>query len=140
MNTKLILISTLLFLAFFLAGCPIASPMTMRFNISPEPIVGREVSAIIQLRSIQEAPNTKLELDASEGIQFLSTKLEYELLLSEGEWVEVRVPFTVLEEGAHLISAYAFNSYEPGSDSGFGAGKTLYIHSGLTKASVSENE
>jgi hypothetical protein len=140
MKFRLAVIPTLLLITLFLTACPIASPMNMKFEISPEPIVGREVNAIIQLRSVQEAPNTKLELDASEGIQFLSNKLEFELNLSEGEWVEVRVPFTVLEEGVHLISSFAFNSYEPGSENGFGAGKTLYIQAGLEEAIVSENE
>jgi hypothetical protein len=114
--------------------------MEMRFHISPEPIVGSEVTAIIQLRAIEEAPNTKLEINASDGILFPSNTVEFDLILPEKEWVEIRVPFTVTKEGIYAISAYAFNSYEPGSDTGFGAGETLYIRSGKTAATVSENE
>lgn len=114
--------------------------MKVKLDISPEPIVGREVTAIIKLRSTQEAPNTRQEIRASEGINVLSNNLEYDLQLATGEWTEVRVQFVVLEEGVNLISAYAFNSYEPGSDSGFGAGKTLYIRSSLNEAIVSEDE
>jgi len=139
MKFRLAAIPTLLLITLFLTACPIASPMVMKVDISPEPIVGREVTAVIQIRSVQEAPNTKLELDASEGIQFLSDKLEFELDLPEGEWEEVRIPFTVLEEGVHLISAYAFNSYEPGSENGFGSGKTIYIQADLKEAIVSED-
>jgi hypothetical protein len=130
----------LIFLTIFISGCPATSPMKMNLDILPEPIVGREVTAIVQLRSIQEAPNTKLEIRTSEGIQILSNNLEYDLQLTRNEWVEVKVPFIVLEEGVNLISAYAFNSYEPGSESGFGAGKTLYIRSGLNEAIISEND
>jgi hypothetical protein len=114
--------------------------MKVKLDISPDPIVGREVTAIIKLRSTQEAPNTKLEIRASEGINVLSDNLEFDLQLTTGEWTEVWVDLIVLEEGVNFISAYAFNRYEPGSDAGFGAGKTLYIRSSLNEATVSEDQ
>jgi hypothetical protein len=114
--------------------------MEIRFHISPEPIVGREVTAIIQLRSIEAAPHTRLEIDASDDIHFSISVLEFDLQLPEDEWVENRVPFTINKEGIHTIAAYAFNSYEQGSDSGFGAGKTLYIRSDFKEAIISEEE
>ena len=130
----------LIFLSLCLSGCPIQSPMEMRFNISTEPIVGRDVSAIVQLRSIEEAPNTKLEFNASEGIEFLSEATEFEIELLEDQWVEFQIPFRVIEEGVHIISAYAFNANDPGSSYGFGAGKTLYIRSSVIESIVSETK
>lgn len=40
----------------------------------------------------------------------------------------------------HIISAYAFNTYDPGSSYGFGAGKILYIQSSVIEAIVSETQ
>jgi hypothetical protein len=114
--------------------------MEMKLRIAPEPIVGREVFAIIKLRSRIEAPNTKLKIDASEGIHFASAAAEFDLSLPEGQWIEVRIPFIVHEEGVNLISAHAFNRNNPESESGFGAGKTLYIRSGVIGATISETE
>jgi len=114
--------------------------MEMRFNISTEPIVGQDVSAIVTLRSIEEASHTKLEFNASEGIEFLSRTTEFETRLPEDQWVEYQIPFRVIEEGIHIISAYAFNTYDPESSSGFGTGKTLYIQSSVIEAIVSETK
>jgi hypothetical protein len=113
--------------------------MEMRFQISPEPIVGKDVSAIVKLRSIEEAPHTKLEFNASEGIEFLSRTTEFEIKLPEDQWVEYQIPFRVIEEGIHIISAYAFNTYDQ-SSSGFGTGKTLYIQSSVIEVLVSETK
>jgi len=137
-NRLLILIS--LFLIVILTGCPLDSPMKMEFHIISEPIVGKEVTAIIKRRSNEAAPHTKLEIDASDDIHFSNSKLKFDIPLPEDEWVEVRVPFTVRKKGIHTIAAYAFNSYDPRSDSGFGAGKTLYIRSGISEAAISEDE
>jgi len=114
--------------------------MEMRFQISPEPIVGHNVFAIVKLRSIDEAPHTKLEFNASEGIEFLSGTTEFEIQLPEDQWIEYQIPFRVIEEGIHIISAYAFNTYNPESGSGFGAGKTRYIQSSVIEAIVSETK
>lgn len=140
MKQNLIFILISLLLAIILTGCPIDSPMEMEFHITPEPVVGREVMAVIQLRSIEAAPHTNLKIDASDDIHFLTSTLKFDLQLPEDEWVEIRVPFTVSKEGVHTIAAYAFNSYDQGSDSGFGVGKTLYIRSGNTEAIVSEEK
>jgi hypothetical protein len=61
--------------------------------------------------------------------------------LPEDQWVEYQIPFRVIEEGIHIISAYAFNTYDPEeSSSGFGTGKTLYIQSSVIEALVSETK
>jgi uncharacterized protein (DUF58 family) len=140
MKSRFVTFLLLLFLSLCLSGCPIQSPMEMRFHISPEPIVGRDVSAIVKLRSIDEAPHTKLEFNASEGIEFLSGATEFEIKIPVDQWVEYQIHFRVVEEGIHIISAYAFNTYDPESSSGFGAGKTLYIQSSVIEAIVSETE
>jgi len=140
MKSRFVTSVLLLFLSLCLSGCPVQSPLEMRLNISAEPIVGRDVSAIVQLRSIEEATNTKLEFNASEGIEFLSETTEFEIELPEDQWVEFQVHFKVIEEGIHTISAYAFNAYDPGSSYGFGAGKTLYIRSSVIEAIVSETK
>ncbi len=114
--------------------------MEMIFNISGEPIVDRDVSAIVQLRSIEEAPKTKLEFKASEGIKFLSETTEFDIELPKDQWVEFQIRFIVIEEGMHVISAYAFNTNDPETRSGFGAGKTLHIRSSVNEAIVSETE
>ena len=114
--------------------------MEMEFSISPEPVVGREVNAIIKLRSRIEAPNTKLEVQATEGISFISDATEFDLRLPKGQWIEVEIPFIVREAGNNITSAHAFNRNNPESDSGFGAGKTLYIRSSRTGATISETE
>jgi uncharacterized protein (DUF58 family) len=140
MKSRLVTFVLLLFLSFFLSGCPIQSPLEMRFNISGEPVVDRDVSAIVQLRSIEVAPDTKLEFKASEGIKFLSETTEFDIELPKDQWVEFQIRFSVIEEGIHVISAYAFNTYDPETRSGFGAGKTLYIRSSVNEAIVSETE
>lgn len=140
MKSRLTTFVLLIFLSLSLSGCPIQSPMEMRFIISAEPIVGRDVFAIVQLRSSEEAINTKLEFNALEGIKFLSETTEFEIELPEDQWVEFKIPFRVIEEGIHSISAYAFNTYDPESRSGFGAGKTLYIRSSVIEAIVSETK
>ena len=140
MKSRLVTFVLFLFLSLFLSGCPIQSPMEMRFNISDEPIVGQDVFAIVQLRSIEEAPNTKLEFNASEGFEFLSATTEFEIELPIDQWVEFQIRFRVIEEGIHVISAYAFNTYDPETRSGFGVGKTLYIRSSVNEAIVSETK
>lgn len=103
-NRLLFLIS--LFLTVILIGCPIDSPMKMEFRITSEPIVGKEVTAIIKLRSSEAAPHTKLEIDISDDIHFSKSKFKFNTPLPEGERVEVRVPFTVRKKGIHTIAGY----------------------------------
>ncbi len=140
MKSRLVTFVLLFFLSLCLSGCPITSPMEMRFHISPEPLVGRDVSAIVQIRSVDEASNTILEFNATEGIEFLSETTEFEIELPEDQWVEFQIPLRVIEEGIHIISAYAFNRFSNEEEYGFGAGKTLYIRSSVIEAIVSENK
>ena len=65
---------------------------------------------------------------------------EFEIELPIDQWVEFQIRFRVIEEGIHVISAYAFNTYDPETRSGFGVGKTLYIRSSVNEAIVSETK
>ena len=114
--------------------------MKMKLEVSPDPLVGKEVFAIIHIRSIEEAQHTKLEFRASEGIEVLTEATEFYLELTDDQWVEYKIPFRVTEEGISIISTYAFNSNEPGSDFGFGVGKTLYIKSTDDAGTVSKTK
>ena len=114
--------------------------MKMELEVSPDPLVGEIVYATIHIRSIEEALNTRLDFRTSEGIEVLTEKTEFHLALTNKQWVEYKIPFRVIEEGSHIISAYAFNSYEPGSEFGFGAGKTLYIKSTYKEGVVSKSK
>ncbi len=55
--------------------------MKMKLEVSPDPLVGKEVFAIIHIRSIEEAQHTKLEFRASEGIEVLTEATEFYLEL-----------------------------------------------------------
>ena len=139
MNSRLIPFLLFISLSFLLFGCPQQSPMKMELDVSPDPLVGEKVYAIIHIRSLEEALNTTLEFTTSEGIEVLTETTEFHLELTNKQWVEYKIPFRVIEEGPHIISAYAFNAYESGSEFGFGAGKTLYIKSTYEEGVVSKS-
>lgn len=113
-------------------------PIVVNASISPEPIVGQEVTWHIEISSNGPALlNTKLYVFLPEQVELISGDADWQGDIPANGSVSVDLVIRVNEPGEWMIDAYAFTDYGTGNG-GEGGGKTLYIASTLTEAKVTD--
>jgi hypothetical protein len=114
------------------------SPLKVRTSITPEPIVGRDVTWHIEMVSTgPEFQNATLRVELPEGVELVSGDPNWQGDIPAGGTVVVDLVIRVTTPGEWKISAGASAIIGPGSNA---AGwKTLYTTSSETSAEVIED-
>jgi len=105
-------------------------------SISPEPIVGQEVTLHIEMESKSHAPDTLLMITLPEGVALVNGDLTWQGAIDANHIVAVEITIRVIDEGTWPVYAYAYYQFSPDSRTGFGASKTLHVISGAESATV----
>ncbi len=118
-----------------------ASPLVMTVSISPEPIVGRDVTYRVEITALKSnLPNTALTITLSSGIDLIQGDLSWHGDVAEGQTVTKDLIIRVTTPGEWSIYAYAASqpNLAQGGTALFGASKTLYLKSSTDSAQVIE--
>ena len=114
------------------------SPLKVRASITPEPIVGRDVTWHIEMVSTgPEFPNTTLRIELPEGVELVSGDPNWQGDIPAGGTVAVDLVIRVTTPGEWKVYAVASAIHDPyNSSTGW---KGLYITSSDTSAEVVED-
>lgn len=113
------------------------APLKVAASLSPEPIVGQDVTWHIEVYSIAPAfPGTRLEIELPEGVELVSGELYQVLDIPAEGRVPADLVIRVTQPGEWKITAIARYS-EDGN--GYGVAKWFLINSSTNSAEVIED-
>jgi hypothetical protein len=113
-------------------------PLKIMATLSPEPIVGQDVSWHIELLSGQsELPNTKLEIVLPDGVELVSGNLKWNGDIPADGKALIDLVIRVTQPGEWKISAFASVAFS--KTSGFGVEKWFQVTSSITSAKIIED-
>ena len=123
---------------FALASCARSgsgSLLQVEATISPEPVVGQEVTLHIEIHAQgRDLPDTKMKVWLPEGIELVSGSLEWQGSIPADQTVAVDLVIRVTTAGERIIDLSALSDL--GSGNGFGGTKRLIVTSSTDTATV----
>jgi hypothetical protein len=119
---------SLLLLAILITSCtPASSPLDVQIAVKGEPIVNATVDLSVTISTQEQADNLDFSLSLSPGLELITGSPSWQGSLQKDESIVLSFSIKVLREGDWPLAVYAFNSYTPGSETGFGDGETIYL-------------
>ena len=122
---------------FALASCARSgsgSLLQVEATISPEPVVGQEVTLHIEIHAQgRDLPDTKMKVWLPEGIELVSGSLEWQGSIPADQTVAVDLVIRVTTTGEGILDASAFSAI---GDGGVGDTKRLVVTSSTDTATV----
>ena len=116
-----------------------SSPMTMKMSVSPDPVVGKDVTLHVDIVSKSAAPKTVLTVTLPSGVELVSGSLSWQGAVAANQLIGIDMTIRITAEGEWPVYAYAYYQFSPDSKAGFGASKTIYLLSKSNSAEVVED-